>query len=65
MNMTEAEFDTPPACCPAFAQALEKGTDNEEYNEAIHFDGESWRIGCYLAPLKFCPWCGATISARP
>lgn len=51
-------------CCPEFAKALEGGSDNEGYGCLIrHRSGESFEIGCELAQVRFCPWCGAEVAA--
>lgn len=54
-------------CCPPWTRAQQKGTDNEGYGALLyHRDDDdenypnAWQIGdAWLAPVLFCPWCGA------
>lgn len=51
-------------CCLEFQNAQQTGTDNEGYGRLISDYGRNgeYMIGCDLAPMNYCPWCGADIS---
>lgn len=51
-------------CCTDFDRARERGTVDAGYGQLAYraFDEGPWFIGCDLAPLRFCPWCGAAVN---
>jgi hypothetical protein len=49
-------------CCEAWEKAQQSGTDNEAYGRLL-YGADDWRMGCDLPPVKFCPWCGAEVTA--
>jgi len=58
--------DARKRCCPVFEHALEDGTDQEGFGPLIR-EYDEFVIGKEeeLPPIKFCPWCGARIEAKP
>lgn len=46
-------------CCVWFAEATERGTDNEMYGPAVFFVDGKPHVGSIPEPIHFCPWCGA------
>ncbi len=52
-------------CCQRFADALEKGTDNEGYGSLISYEhGGVWTVSDELPPIKHCPWCGTDTGSN-
>jgi hypothetical protein len=49
-------------CCPKMVQAMQPGTDNEMYGKAIYYFDGSFKLGCNLDDLVYCPWCGLELS---
>jgi hypothetical protein len=46
-------------CCKELEKALQPGTDNEAYDPLIYTLNEKYIMGYKLAPINYCPWCGA------
>lgn len=65
-TLTEIKPVGPHKCCLNFAQAQERGTDNETYGSLIdYFDDDfasMYLMGSDLPALSYCPWCGAKIE---
>ncbi len=54
-------------CCEVMGVAVRQGSDNEGYSAAVwppdSEDGDGdWQIGTIPTPIRFCPWCGASLA---
>lgn len=60
----EGQEITMQVCCHDLLAAFEPGTDYTEYSCAMGFNA-AWQleIGNVTKPVKFCPWCGASVDS--
>lgn len=49
-------------CCYEFRKAQQYGTDNEGYGPLLGSHNGEWHMGCDLAPIEYCPWCGKPVT---
>jgi hypothetical protein len=50
-------------CCDDMSEALQDGTDNEQYLALINInDKDQYEVGTYLQHMKYCCWCGTRLT---
>ncbi len=52
-------------CCPAWAAALQPGSNGDGYSPLILDLDDDIDIGDRLPSVRFCPWCGVPKTVTP